>query len=100
MEQFISDYLSTAAADPASGYTMLTPGFQQESGGLAGYRSFWGRVEAANVQSIRSDPRSLTVAYTVEYQMDSSGPGSGRTTDDVNLVLEFDDGDYRIAAES
>ncbi len=100
MEQFIGDYLSTAAADPATGYTMLTPAFQQESGGLEGYRSFWDTVESAELQAIQADPDALTVAYTVAYEMDSSGPGSGDSTDDVNLTLAFDDGDYKIADES
>ena len=100
MEQFIGSYLVTAAADPAAGFTMLTPGFQQESGGLAGYRSFWDRVDSAELQSVQADPDSLTVDYTVAYEMDSSGPGSGDSTDDVSLTLEFDDGDYKIAGES
>jgi len=100
MEQFIGDYLATAAADPATGYTMLTPGFQQESGGLEGYRSFWDQVESAQLQSVQADPETLTVSYTVDYAMDSSGPGSGESTDNVNLTLAFDDGDYKIAAEN
>jgi hypothetical protein len=100
MEQFIGDYLSTAAADPATGYTMLTPGFQQQSGGIEGYRSFWDTVDSAELQSIQADPQSLSVAYTVAYQLDSSGPGSGASTDDVSLTLEFRDGTYKIAAES
>ena len=37
------------------------------------------------------------MGYTVAYEMDSSGPGSGESTDDVNLTLAFDDGDYKIA---
>ncbi len=40
------------------------------------------------------------MSYTVDYEMDSSGPGSGQSTDDVNLTLAFDDGDYKIAAEN
>jgi eukaryotic-like serine/threonine-protein kinase len=100
MEQFIGDYLSTAAADPATGFTMLTPGFQQQSGGIEGYRSFWDTVDSAELQSIQADPQSLSVAYTVAYQLDSSGPGSGESTDDVSLTLAFQDGTYKIAAES
>jgi eukaryotic-like serine/threonine-protein kinase len=100
MEQFIGDYLATAAADPATGYTMLTPAFQQESGGIEGYRSFWDTVDSAELQSIEADPQALTVAYTVAYETDSSGPGSGESTEDVTLTLDFDDGDYKIAAES
>ncbi len=100
MEQFIGDYLATAAADPATGYTMLTPAFQQASGGIEGYRSFWDTVESAQLQGVQADPESLTVDYTVAYEMDSSGPGSGESTDDVTLTLEFDDGAYKIAAEN
>ncbi len=100
MEQFIGDYLATAAADPATGYTMLTPAFQQASGGLEGYRSFWDTVESAELQSVEADPESLSVAYTVAYEMDSSGPGSGESTDDVNLTLAFADGTYKIAEEN
>jgi hypothetical protein len=100
MEQFIGDYLSTAAADPAAGYTMLTPGFQQQSGGIEGYRSFWDTVDSAQLQSIQADPQSLSVDYTVAYQMDSSGPESGTSTDSVSLTLAFQDGTYKIAAES
>jgi hypothetical protein len=100
MERFIGNYLATAAADPASGYTMLTPGFQQQSGGIEGYRSFWDTIDSAELQSIRADPESLSVAYTVAYQTDSSGPGSGATTDEVNLTLAFEDGTYKIAGES
>jgi serine/threonine protein kinase len=100
MEQFVGDYLATAVSDPATGYTMLTPAFQQESGGLEGYRGFWDTVESAELQSVQADPDALTVAYTVAYQMESSGSGSGETTDDVNLTLAFDDGDYKIAAEN
>ena len=100
MEQFIGDYLATAAADPEAGYTMLTPEFQQASGGLEGYRSFWDGVESAELQSIEANPDALSVSYTVAYQMDSSGPGSGSSTDDVTLTLAFDNGTYKIAAES
>jgi serine/threonine protein kinase len=100
MERFIGNYLATAAADPATGYTMLTPGFQQQSGGIEGYRSFWDTIESAKLESIQADPESLSVAYTVAYQTDSSGPGSGARTDDVNLTLAFEDGTYKIAGES
>jgi eukaryotic-like serine/threonine-protein kinase len=100
MEQFIGDYLATAAADPATGYTMLTPAFQQASGGIEGYRSFWDTVESAELQSVQADPESLTVDYTVAYEMNSSGPGSGESTDDVFLTLTFDDGVYKIADET
>jgi serine/threonine protein kinase len=101
MEDFISQYLATAPSDPESAFQMLTPGFQEESGGIEGYRGFWDTVESANLLNVRADPEALTVAYTVKYTMDSQGQGSGRqSTDEVNLSLVFEDGKYLIAGES
>jgi serine/threonine protein kinase len=101
MEDFISQYLATAPTDPESAFQMLTPGFQEQSGGIEGYRGFWDRVESANLLDIEADPEALTVAYTVEYTTDSRGPGpGGQSTDDVNLTLVFEDGTYKIAGES
>jgi serine/threonine protein kinase len=101
MEDFISQYLATAPTDPESAFQMLTPEFQEQSGGIEGYRGFWDRVESANLLNIHADPEALTVAYTVKYTMDSSGPGpGGESTDHVNLSLVFEDGQYLIAAEN
>ena len=61
-------------------------------GGIDGDRSVWDQVESAELQSIQADPESLSVAYTVQYETDSSGPGSGESTDSVNLTLSFEDG--------
>jgi hypothetical protein len=101
MEDFIATYLATATTDPNASFQMLTPQFQRESGGIEGYRGFWDTVESAELQSINADPQALTVDYTVEYVIDSSGPGSGgESTDDVRLALVFEDGTYKIAGES
>jgi hypothetical protein len=101
MERFISDYLATAVSDPQTSFDMLTPEFQAESGGIEGYRGFWDTVDSAQLRRIQADPQALTVDYTVDYVMDSSGPGpGGESSSDVNLTLVFEDGTYKIAAES
>ena len=101
MEDFISQYLATAPSDPESTFQMLTPKFQEDSGGIEGYRGFWDTVESANLLEIQADPDDLTVAYRVQYTMDSNGPGAGeQSTDSVNLQLVFEDGNYKIAGES
>ena len=101
MEDFMSQYLATAPTDPESTFQMLTPEFQQQSGGLQGYRGFWDTIESANLLEIQADPDALTVAYEVEYTKENQGPGPGeQSTDSVNLQLVFEDGNYKIAGES
>jgi hypothetical protein len=97
MESFIGDYLATAAEDPASGFRMLTPGFQAASGGIEGYRGFWDTVAAADLVSVDAQPRALTVDYLVSYTLEN-GQRSG--PEEVSLTLTFDDGTYLIDGES
>ena len=101
MEDFISQYLATAPTDPESTFQMLTPEFQEQSGGLEGYRGFWDTIESANLLEIQADPDALTVSYRVQYTKNSKGPGPGeQSTDSVDLRLAFEDGTYKIAGES
>ncbi|WKN47191.1 serine/threonine-protein kinase [Nocardioides sp. Arc9.136] len=95
IDAFIRDYLRTAASDPSAGFQMLTPQFQAESGGLAGYAGFWGDVESVQVQRVRPDPSGPSVEYRYSYTLTN-----GRTVrDDVELRLSFEDGTYKIAGE-
>lgn len=96
MESFIEDYLATVTANPRAAFAMLTPAFQQASGGLGGYRSFWNTIASAEPTSVSADPGSLTVDYTVDYTRDDGSTA----TDDVSLQLVFEDGRYLIAGES
>ena len=97
MENFMEDYLATAPSDPGTAFGMLTPGFQQASGGIEGYRGFWDTIETADLISFSADPEALTVSYTVEYQRVGE---DDKVTDDVGLALEYRDGTYKIAGES
>ncbi|GEP40152.1 hypothetical protein NPS01_38150 [Nocardioides psychrotolerans] len=93
MESFIESYLQTASSDPAVGFRLLTPQFQSES---PRYDQFWGSVSNIQLLNISADPDALTVSYTYRYDLD----GSGTTTEDIDLRLEFVDGDYLIAGEA
>ena len=74
MEDFISQYLATAPTDPESAFQMLTPEFQEQSGGIEGYRGFWDTVESANLLDIQADPEALTVAYRSSTRWTATGP--------------------------
>ncbi len=104
MQAFIEGYVATASSDPESAFTMLTPGFQEQSGGLEGYLAFWeGQVDTAElVGPVSADPETLTVAYEIEYTLIGEGDdeGGGQQTDSVNLTLRFDNGVYKIADEN
>lgn len=93
---FVTDYLETAASDPAAGFAMLTPAYQQESGGLSSYEGkFWGNVKRIrDVEVTEVDLDAMTVSYTYSYQLEQGGP----RTEDVTLDLELqDDGTYLIS---
>ncbi len=96
MTSFVEDYLATVTTDPASSWERLTPGFQKESGGLAGYVRFWGTIRSASPTGIRADPDAMTVSYSVVYDAKN-----GKTsTDEVTLTLvEGEDGALLISGE-
>lgn len=98
MEAFLTDYLQTAASDPRTAYTMLTPAFQQDSGGLDGYSGFWGNVDSVSgIEVLDADPDDLTIEY--RYTREESGK---RIPDTPKLQLAFDDqdGTYLIDGEA
>jgi hypothetical protein len=96
METFISDYLTTAAADPSKSFPMLTKDFQAASGGYEGYAGFWDTIESARLVDVSADPEALTVAYTVDYVRTDGSEASG----DVVLGLVFRNGQYLIDEEA
>lgn len=93
IESFIRDYVTTVADDPDSAWTMLTPKFQRESGGLERYREFWDSATDGEVLSITANPENLTVSYQVRFGNFDNGPGP------TVLDLTFDDGRYLIDGE-
>ena len=93
MRRFVRGYVAAVGSDPARAWTMLTPKFQRESGGVEKYRAFWDGVGQGTTWSIKADPRSLVVSYHVRF--DHFGTGERPTV----LQLRYDDGRYRIDGE-
>jgi hypothetical protein len=83
LEGFAADYLTAASNDPEDGFAMLTPDYQQQSGGLDGYESFWGKVSGLDVHDLQADPDALTVSYRYSYEYEGN-----ERTEDVTLQLE------------
>ena len=93
MTTFVETYLETADDDPASAFEMLTPDYQAESNGLAGYEGFWGNVVNVRVDSIDANVDDLTVTYTYTYNLH----GGGNQSDTVLMQLEQTDDGFLIS---
>lgn len=96
VRSFVTDYLQTAASDPEAGFAMLTPAYQQESGGLRGYEgNFWGNVEAVrDIDVTAVDLDDMTVSYRYTYDLADGDTRSEPVTlrlqaqDDGTLLIE------------
>jgi hypothetical protein len=94
MESFIRSYVAAVSTDPARAWKMLTPRFQQASGGFARYQAFWSGARNGRVLQISADPAHLTVSYHVHFDHFRNGPGP------TVLELVHQHGHYLIDAES
>jgi serine/threonine protein kinase len=93
IKSFIRDYVAALSTDPDKAWTMLTPKFQRESGGLAHYREFWDGVGRGRILEISADPEALAVSYRVRFE--NFGTGRRPTV----LDLSYEDGHYLIDGE-
>lgn len=97
MEAFVADYLDLVVRDREAAFELLTPAYQEASGGITGYRGFWDTVVSTKLESVEADPDRMVVDYRYTYVV----RGDGRRTEDVSLRLELtDDGRYLIAGEA
>lgn len=94
LARFATTYVDTASTDPESGFDLLTPAYQEASGGLDGYLGFWGGVSAVEDFAVRgADPEAGTVTYRYTYEFNGQ-----ERSETVTLVLEEqDDGSFLIA---
>jgi serine/threonine protein kinase len=93
IEAFIRDYVATVSTDPSKSWMMLTPKFQEESGGFGKYSRFWDPASNGKVLSISADPKDLTVSYQVHFDDFNNGPGP------TVLDLKYENGKYLIDGE-
>ena len=73
---------------------MLTPGYQAESSGLAGYEGFWGNVVNVRVDSIEA--RRRRPHRDLHLHATTCG-GGGNRSDTVLMQLEQTDDGFLIA---
>ncbi|NPC98286.1 hypothetical protein HOQ23_16095 [Nocardioides sp. zg-DK7169] len=96
LRAFVTYYLQQAASDPAAGFAMLTPAFQEASQGRPGYDGFWGGVVSVrDVEVTEADPESMRVTYTYTYDLE----GGGSRTETVSLQLVHDGSRLLVADE-
>ena len=95
MQAFITDYVAAAIDDPRVSWEMLTPDFQQASGGFGQYKKYWDQWSSAVPANIEADGEDLTVSYTITYDRED---GESQT-DDVTLELVESDDGFLVSAE-
>jgi serine/threonine protein kinase len=95
MVEFVKHYIATVVDDPTSAFAMLTPSFQEQSGGMDGYVRFWGDVRTAKILDISASTDDLEVSYTYRYTKPPGGPNE----DNVVLKLTYENGAYLIDRE-
>ena len=96
LTSFAASYAPTAVSDPDTSWQMLTPQFQNESGGRQGYDRWWDQFQSAEVRDVSTDPDNMTVTYTVDYVYTDGSTA----TDTVSLQLVEQGGDLLVASES
>ena len=94
METFVRDYVAALSTDPDTAWTMLTPKFQRESGGLENYRDFWSGVGDAELLEVTADPQTLVVGLSGALRQ-LRHRGERPTV----LSLAYDGSGYRIDGE-
>jgi hypothetical protein len=76
-----------------AGWEMLTPAYQDQSGGFSGYNSFWKTIDTATPSNVSADPSSQTVTYDVAYRK----VDGEHVTEHVTLQLVPSGSSYLIA---
>ncbi len=94
MQAFVDDYVATAVEDPKVSWELLTPEFQEVSGGFGSYKKWWDQWESAVPANVTADPEAMTVNYDITYTGDD-----GQQSDNVTLTLVENGDGYVIAAE-
>jgi outer membrane biosynthesis protein TonB len=93
-EQFVDDYYAALPGDTRSGWSSLTPGFQDEIGGYGDYRGFWRTISSVDVTDTRSagdDAVDVDLTYTK-----SDGSSEDETR---RIYLEPSGDDYKISGD-
>jgi eukaryotic-like serine/threonine-protein kinase len=92
METFLTHYLATVTSDRHAAWDMLTPAYQEASGGFGSYSGFWAPIASAVPSNVRADPAAMTVTYDVAYERHNGA----RNTEHHTLQLVRDGSSFLI----
>ncbi len=93
-EAFVEDYYAVLPDDTETGWSRLTPGFQQEVGSYEDYDGFWSTVDSVTVEDVRSAGPGAVDA-TLVYTTDGSSQSEVRR---IELTRSGDD--YLISGDA
>ena len=67
---FVDQYFDTVPTDLDTGWQMLSPDYQAETGGRSTYDGFWGTIQSVDATNISRVPGGDSVEATVTYTYD------------------------------
>ena len=70
-EAFVEDYYAVLPDDTETGWSMLSPGFQQEVGSYDDYDGFWSTIDSVTVEDTQAAGPGA-VDTTLVYSTDGS----------------------------
>ena len=68
-EQFVADYYAALPGDPETGWSRLSPGFQDQVGSYDDYAAFWATIDdvtADETKAVDDDAVEVTLTYTTD----------------------------------
>jgi eukaryotic-like serine/threonine-protein kinase len=92
-EAFVEDYYAVLPDDTETGWSMLSPGFQDEVGSYGDYDGFWSTIDAVTVEDVESAGPG-TVDTTLVYTTDGSSEREVR-----RIELTSSGGEYLISGD-
>ena len=92
-EAFVEDYYAVLPDDTETGWSMLSPGFQQEVGSYDDYDGFWSTIDSVTVEDTQPAGPGAVDA-TLVYTTDGSSQSEVR-----RIELTRSGGDYLISGD-
>ena len=72
IDAFVRQYVTTAAADPGAGFSLLTEDARDDVGGFEAFQASWASMPGVTVAAITTDPETGGAAVTLQYTVTST----------------------------
>ena len=92
-EAFVEDYYAALPDDTETGWSQLSPDFQQEVGSYEDYDGFWSTIDAVTVEDVQAAGPGAVDA-TLVYTTDGSSQSEVR-----RIEVTGSEGDYLISGD-